>query len=234
MYEDFYIDSPSYFDEQIDEFKEALRKSIKEEFLKEMERLSKENEELQEVKNNFNKIKLDYQRKEEEFKLKEQDIMKILARKKIEELTTIADMKSEAYWLDTASGYIPKCDKCDDERLIHFKSPSGKDCTEPCPNCGTSYYMYFVKPVDAVKIRFTNEPCIKSELYYIKHDYFGGDTTYSSKNIFNGNPDEFDYEHFHPYGVAFTSKELAQKICNELNKRKGIPDNAKIKEKKNG
>lgn len=232
MYEDFYIDGPSYFDEQIDEFKEALKKSVKEEFLKDVERLKKENEELQKVKNNFNKIKLEYQRKEEELKLKEQDIMKNLARKKIEELTTIADMKSEAYWLDAASGYIPKCNKCDDKRLIHFKSPSGNDCTEPCPNCGTSYYMYFVKPVDAVKIRFTNEPCIKSELYYIKNDCFGGTTTYSNKNIFNGNPDEFDYENFNAYRVAFTSKELAQEICDRLNKRKGIPDNVKVKEKK--
>ena len=87
--------------------------------------------------------------------------MKILARKKIEELTTIADMKSEAYWLDNASGYIPKCNKCDDERLIHFKSPSGKDCTEPCPNCGTPYYMYFVRLTTLQKltvvIRFWDE-----------------------------------------------------------------------------
>ena len=48
MYEDFYIDGPSYFDEQIDEFKEALKKSVKEEFLKDVERLEKENEELRE------------------------------------------------------------------------------------------------------------------------------------------------------------------------------------------
>ena len=232
MYEDFYNEGPSDFDIAIEEFKEQLKKSVKEDYIKEMARLKKENEELQEVKKNFDKIKLEYQRKGEEFKLKEQDITKILARKKIEELTTIADMKPEAYWLDSIYGYVPKCNKCDDKRLIHFKSPSGKDCTEPCPNCGTSYYMYFVKPVDAVRIRFTNEPCIKSELYYIKHDYFGGSTTYSNKEIFNGNPDEFDYEHFNAYRVAFTSKKLAQEICDKLNKMKGVPDNAKIEEKK--
>lgn len=230
MYEDFYNEGPSDFDIAIEEFKEGLRKTVKEEILNEMARLKKENEELQEVKENFEKIKQEYKDKERQFNVKEDEMMRTLARKKIEELTTIADMKSEAYWLDTASGYIPKCDKCDDKRLIHFKSPSGMDCTEPCPNCGTSYYMYFVKPVDAVKIRFTNEPCIKSELYYIKHDYFGGNTTYSNKNIFNGNPDEFDYEHFNAHNVAFTSKELAQEISRRLNKRRGVPDNAEIKE----
>ena len=92
--------------------------------------------------------------------------------------------------------------------------------------------MYFVKPVDAVRIHFTNDPCIKSELYYIKHDYFGGSTTYTNKDIFDGEPDKFDYENFNPYHTAFTSKELAQEICDRLNTRKGVPDNAKINEKK--
>ena len=59
MWEDFYNEGPSDFDIAIEEFKEGLRKTVKEEILNEMSRLKKENEELQEVKKNFDKIKQD-------------------------------------------------------------------------------------------------------------------------------------------------------------------------------
>ena len=39
MYEDFYDYEHSYFDEQIEEFKEGLRKTVKKEFLDEMNKL---------------------------------------------------------------------------------------------------------------------------------------------------------------------------------------------------
>ena len=44
MYDDFYNIGLSYFDEQIEEFKDSLRKTVKEEFHKKMERLEKENQ----------------------------------------------------------------------------------------------------------------------------------------------------------------------------------------------
>lgn len=50
MWEDFYNEGPSDFDIAIEEFKEGLRKTVKEEILNEMTRLKKENEKLQEAK----------------------------------------------------------------------------------------------------------------------------------------------------------------------------------------
>ena len=233
MYEDFYNEGPSDFDIAIEEFKEGLRKTVKEEILNEMAHLRKENEELQEVKENFDKIKQEYKDKERQFNIKEDEMMRTLARKKIEELITIADVKKEIYFLEGKSGYVPKCNKCDDKRLIHFKSPSGKDCTEPCPVCGKSYYMYFVKPVDSISIEFNTDPCIRSRVYYKRRDCFSDSTTYTNytnQDILDGNPDEFDYEHFNQYYIAFESKELAQQICDRINKKNGVPDNAKFEE----
>lgn len=46
MLEDFYNEGPSDFDITIEEFKEELRKNVRDEYVKEMARLKKENEEL--------------------------------------------------------------------------------------------------------------------------------------------------------------------------------------------
>ena len=152
MYEDFYNEGPSDYELFMNDLKETLKKSIKDEFIKEMDRLRAENKKLQNVKENFEQIKLEYAHKEQELKTREQDMEKNLARKKIMELATIADMKAQIYYIDDDTAYLPKCDKCDENRLIHFKSPTGKDCTEPCPNCGTTYHKYYVKPIDTMKI----------------------------------------------------------------------------------
>jgi hypothetical protein len=91
MYEDFYNDGPSDFDIAIEEFKEGLRKTVRDEYVKEMARLKKENEELQEVKKNWAQIQMEYQFKEEKFNREKSEIERELARKKFNELTTIAD-----------------------------------------------------------------------------------------------------------------------------------------------
>lgn len=231
MYEDFY-EGPSYFDEQIDEFKESLRKEVKKEILNEIEKLKKENQELQDVKNNFNQIKLDYEQKKEEFNKKESDMMRELARKKVEELTTIADLKPEVYWIDSKLCYPPKCNKCDENRQIHFLSPSGKDCTEACPVCGNCDYKYFVKPMNTLMIRFKNDPFIKKDMYYRRSDSWGESVVYEPANIYKGTVEDFNYDHYNIRHTAFESKELAQQICDETNKRNNVPDNLVVIQEK--
>ena len=52
-YPDDFYNEPSEFDMQVEEFKESLAKSIKSDFLEEMERLKAENRKLQGIKENF-------------------------------------------------------------------------------------------------------------------------------------------------------------------------------------
>ena len=230
-FEDFYNEGPSDFDIAIEEFKEGLRKTVKEEILNEMARLKKENEELQEVKENFEKIKQEYKDKERQFNIKEGEMMRTLARKKITELTTIADFSEHLYCINSSYAYIPKCDKCDDKREIHFKSPNGKDFREECPICGKGYWKYFVKPLDAIKINFTNDPFIKSKAWAVKYREYTDSTTYQTQDIWRGTADEFDInDNYKTYHTAFDSKELAQQICDRENKKNNVPDNAEIEE----
>ena len=230
MYEDFFNEGSSDYELFMNDLKETLKKSIKDEFIKEMDRLRAENKKLQNVKENFEQIKLDYVHKEQELKAKEQDMERNLARKKIMELATIADMKPQIYYIDDANGFLPKCNKCDENRLIHFKSPSGRECTEPCPNCGTSFRKYFVKPVDTLRISFPNDPQIKRVAYYLRHDRWGESYTYNLQDIYRGPAEEFDINlQVNRNHIAFESKELAQEICNRLNKKYGVPEEVEVK-----
>ena len=235
MWDDFYNEGPSDFDIAIEEFKEGLRKAVKDEYVREMTRLKKENEELQEVKKNFEKIKQDYEDKKRAFEYKEDELMRQCARKKIEELLDVAnDMKAEVYTIDYTYGNIPKCDKCDDNREIHFTSPSGKDCKEDCPICGQDYVVYYPVPIKSLRLRFTKDPCIECRPYYIKYESYGETTVYDRAAMYNGEAEDFDlgdnygYRARHTY---FESKELAQKICDRINKKNNVPDNVEIKEK---
>lgn len=232
MYEDFYNEGPFDYELFMNDLKETLKKSIKDEFIKEMDRLRAENKKLQDVKENFEQIKLDYVHKEQELKAREQDMEKNLARKKIMELATIADMKPQIYYIDDANGFLPKCNKCDENRLIHFKSPSGRECTESCPNCGTSFRKYFVKPVDTLRISFPNDPQIKRDAYYIRHDRWGESYTYNLQDIYRGPAEEFDLQ-VNRNHIAFESKELAQEICDRLNKKYGVPEEVEVKPREN-
>ena len=230
MYEDFYNEGPSEYELFMNDLKETLKKSIKDEFIKEMDRLRAENKKLQNVKENFEQIKLDYAHKEQELIAREQDMEKNLARKKIMELATIADMKAQIYYIDDDSAYLPKCDKCDKDRLIHFKSPTGKDCTEPCPDCGTTYHKYYVKPIDTMKILFPNDPAIRRVAYYLRHDHWGETYSYDLQDIYKGSAADYDVsDGYKMHHTAFESKELAQEICDRINKERGIPENAEVK-----
>lgn len=230
MYEDFYNEGPSDYELFMNDLKETLKKSIKDEFIKEMDKLRTENKKLQDIKENFEQIKLDYAHKEQELKAREQDMEKNLARKKIMELATIADMKAQIYYIDDDTAYLPKCDKCDENRLIHFKSPTGKDCTEPCPDCGTTYHKYYVKPVDTMKILFPNDPAIRRVAYYLRHDHWGETYSYDLQDIYRGSAADYDAsDGYKMHHTAFESKELAQEICDRINKERGIPENAEVK-----
>lgn len=230
MYEDFFNEGPSDYELFMNDLKETLKKSIKDEFIKEMDKLRAENKKLQDVKENFEQIKLDYAHKEQELKAREQDMEKNLARKKIMKLATIADMKAQIYYIDDDTAYLPKCDKCDENRLIHFKSPTGKDCTEPCPNCGTTYHKYYVKPVDTMKILFPNDPTLHRVAYYLRHDRWGESYSYELQDIYRGSAADYDTSSgYKMHHTAFESKELAQKICDRINKGRNIPENAEVK-----
>ena len=227
MYDDFYGDDYSEMDHFLDELKQTALKNAKEEFIQKMNRLEKENAELQEVKKNWNQLKLEVEQEKEKYKCDKDKLEREIARKKIDELLKIAQWSDKVYYIDSAFGYVPKCGKCDN-RTIHFTSPSGNSLKEPCPVCGKDWCKYIVKEMSCFKLRFRNDPCIECEGYFIRQEEYGGSTIYHSSNIFNGTAEEFNEKSYNKYTTAFISKELAQTICDKMNKDNGVPDNLEI------
>ena len=127
--DDFYYE-PSEFDMQVEEFKESLAKSIKSEFLEEMERLKAENRKLQGIKEHFEQVKRDYERKKQECERVMREAENNAKRMRIEELMerfqTLCWRPSWEYL------YGPKCDKCDEDRRIEVTLPSGKKIEDDC------------------------------------------------------------------------------------------------------
>lgn len=127
--EEFYRE-PSEFDAQVEEFKESLAKSVKEEFLEEMERLRKENQNLQGIKEHFEQIKRDYDKKTHELEMAIQNAENKAKRMKVEEIMK----KYKVFFWRPAFSFLygPKCDKCDDSRQIEISLPSGKKVKDDC------------------------------------------------------------------------------------------------------
>lgn len=152
----FYDENQHYYDIEVKNFKDALRKEVKQEFLDEMERLRKENLELQEIKQNLKQIKSDYQKELEKEQESLREARRRVKQERFEELFKDVTIPITVYGIDTATAYKPLCGHCDN-RVIHFNSPSGKELTEICPECGLSFSKWIVFPLERSKI------CIREE-----------------------------------------------------------------------
>ena len=129
-YPDDFYNEPSEFDMQVEEFKESLAKSIKSDFLEEMERLKAENRKLQGIKENFEQVKRDYERKKQECERVMREAENKAKRMKVEEM--LEQFKTIFWRVDWEYLYGPKCDKCDKDRRIEITLPSGNTVKDEC------------------------------------------------------------------------------------------------------
>lgn len=215
-YEDFY-GVPSEFEQQIDEFKNSLLSVVKEEYINDMNRLKKENEELQEVKRNFANIKREYDKKTRELETEKRNCMSIVRKERLSEL--MKDFEVILYRAYSTTEKLPKCNKCDGNRKIWFKSPSGKDICEICEcDKGRTKYIPSEYICKEFKIDSRNK---KLAVWYTEHreedyDYYVyGSSNYVEDIYFDGK----NFEDIDKYKIYFKSKEDCQKYCEWLNER---------------
>lgn len=153
MYNEFFYDGPSTGDIVYEEVKRILQGTIKQEFLDEMEKLRKENEELRPFRDN--KYAIDNKLREMEAACERRIAQAEQAAKELtfEQLWGANRLRA---WKVSKKMVLPeKCDKCDSNRKIHFKSPSGKELTEPCV-CAEGHWEYF--PEELFMVRFSIRP----------------------------------------------------------------------------
>ena len=208
---------PSDYDIMVDKFKETLRESVKKEYQEEMARLKAENEELQEVKKNMDSIKAEHRLAMQKLEFERQDLVSKVRRERLSKL--MEDNNVVLYKPDYKLVDAPKCDKCDDKRRLHFKTPRGKDEYEYC-ECATKEKVYM--PRETFLYEFRLDRYGKELVAFYRRKDWNDDEDYmqledySSLNegVYQGE----DFESVKRYSVMFKEKEECQGYCEYLNK----------------
>lgn len=216
-YDEEFYHEPSEFEQKMDELKESLAESIKEEWIVRMKKLGEENAELQGIKKDFDKIKADYENKERQLNYERQDLERKVRRERLSDL--LKDFEVEYFTVASRSKYKPKCDKCDENRRIYYKTPSGRETYESC-ECASSIPVY--EPIPILLSTFSIRRGEGNAWYSVK--YRGKDDEYLSyyEDSIHGDEVIIDEEQFEEIGYAhktlFKTKEIAQKFCDYKNK----------------
>lgn len=225
-YDDFYRE-PSEFEQEIEELKLKLSQSVKKEIMDEIESLRKENAELRPIKKDISKLKRDYDSKKAQLEREYEEKKRSVRRERISELLKDYDVE---YWgINSVNKEMEKCDKCDKNRRIYYKTPLGKDAFELC-DCSKTTRFY--KPIRTVLKEFSFRDNEANAWYKIKYEGTNDEyLDYESDSIHKGdnfitNESQINTS-LSVYGVIFKTKELAQKYCDLKNENSGDELNKK-------
>ena len=179
---------------------EAIKESVRQDIKAEMERLRKENAELQQYKKERQEYESRLQTEVEAYK-------KTLRQGKVKEL--FGDYIGTGWGVGHNTILPPKCDKCDEKRLVHFKSPRGEELTELC-DCAFGKVVY--KPIELTLIKFYKH---RDEIirYFMDRDH----TTENyweyqdaTSNIYDG---KTPFEDLSCWRIVFLDKETCERYC---------------------
>lgn len=199
---EYYLDEefPTFSDpetyEAFQQFCEKWRRSTFEELQFQVKNLQNENDCLRAQIKELSLIKKNWDEK-----------IKEIRHTRLKEL--LKDVQKCAYLVDYKYEYAHvKCDKCDNERKIHFKSPSGKELTERC-SCSHQVERYFLCEIPIYRIKIYNRYG-KEEVHtmYISQKGESEDTYYASD--FRDALDNETISKNRPYHPIFLSKERAE------------------------
>lgn len=185
--DDFY-NEPSEFEIQVEEFKQSLIESVKKEYKQEMERLRKENADLAEFKRQKENVDREISELKRQREIDKQEAIRQAKHERLFELMGgfEVEMWTPEYYYEESR----KCDRCNDQRLIHYKTPLGKETYESC-SCSNRIEVYSPAKNILRKISTRNDwgKVENTWLYYqIKNDCDYDSAEYrsdsSAKNLF--------------------------------------------------
>lgn len=226
-YEDDFYNEPSEFELQMEKFKEGLAKSVKSEFLEEMERLKEENRNLHGIKEHFEQIKGDYERKKSECDRAIREAEDKAKHMKAEEL--MEKFKTFLWRPNWKHLYGPKCDKCDENRQIGVVLPSGKTIKDCC-QCRKSMTKVMF-PERMVRYELADRDnviaawyyaCEKEGDRYYKLDY--ASSVFAEKNMVQpGTSFDVLEKMEDQINLLFSTKEECLAYCEYLNEKNLVP-----------
>lgn len=217
---------PSEFEEKCDELKEMIKQSARKEINDELIKLKSENASMKSIVDNFNNKLKELEQEKQKYIWNENKLKEEITRQiKNERLGNLLDgFQTTLYTIINEGRERPKCNKCDKDRYIHFKSPSGKDMTERC-ECYSSNNFYVVKEAECKEFRICefNNNNRKGKLtgwYKLRrardndYDYYES-SDYAYDSIYNNQP----FKEINRNKIYFYDKTKAQEYADWLNNK---------------
>lgn len=219
MYDYWNEDAAFEYGQMVLELKEHLRDSVRQEVANEISELKDKLAELKEVESKWDEKCREVEAERYQLQQAKRDAEKMAKQCRLSEL--MESIEHEAWTVRGHYEYVkPKCDKCDKDRRIHFKSPMGREMTEEC-ECAKRKYIYEVKPIRLFKInqhiKSSGEPMSNPWIYYALHE---------SSGLFPGEKDEDielinirlgETERREKYHAYFLDEDAAKAYAEELN-----------------
>lgn len=218
-----YFHEPTEFEQEVDSFKEALRKSVKQEITDELNGLREENREQAEKLKNLDTLEAEARAEKNAYERK-LSLATTEAKREVEKagIRKLLDVLAEPrYRIDTERRPEPKCNKCNEDRKLEYTTPRGKVAYEAC-ECAATTLIWVVEEQYVHEISKRNGDLIvwyDSTARYYSRDNLD---TISSGTVLKS-----------PAGVAlkdlmdeprcygFTNKEDALIVASSLNKEGG-------------
>lgn len=148
-FEDY--DSDELVNKSVSDLLWKIEDSVKQKYEKQIQDLKDELSELKNFRDDYDKYADEMHSLERQLKETKNRIQAEAANMRLKDIIEAAS--KPCYGLSLNSRYVfDKCDKCDDERYIHFNSPSGRDMKEPC-KCSERVWEYSVEPAYLFSIK---------------------------------------------------------------------------------
>lgn len=147
-YDDYFPD-PTPYEEEIDALVSAVKESVHEDIRNKLERLERENAELRPIKERMKEIELGRIREKHELESTKLNALNDAKKMRLKDL--LKDYRAVIYAVDYFAVHKPKCDLCDNERRIAYKTPLGKAAKEDC-TCREHTYRYELREIAAASI----------------------------------------------------------------------------------
>lgn len=224
------------YDETVDNFLKSMKNLVRDEVKKELEELRAFKEKWTPLVNSSENLDRKYEIKIQQLEYEKKNEIEELKRKqRFSGLKDLLEGHEFEVW-DVAHETIKaeKCDKCDEDRKIPYKTPLGKDAQENC-SCDKYKNVYEPIPFTLYQIRKNREN--KAVLLYKFKEYkddphwdnltyygsFGDESTKSSVDIIT---DSKDFENYRSWYHSFATKELAKEYCEWRNAKEEWKSNA--------
>jgi hypothetical protein len=211
---DYYFEDLSPFDEAVESFKEELRGAVKHEVQTEMETLRTQNREMAEKLKNLGQLEQAAERARIHYEVQlsqaESTARRTVEKEGIRKLLSV--LREPRYRIVIERDWQPKCDRCDEDRRLHYTTPRGKASYEQC-ECSVTTPRYAVEEALVHEVAKRNGELLA---WYHEASRYFSDDSFGSPTVLNA-PAKIEEMMKDPRSYGFPSMESAQALADAMN-----------------